>query len=224
LACAFVRQPAVSIFPIDMAQLTADLATANNTIASHNNRITNIESNTVLALDGYLMLSTNNGYDTAEFTDINVQINNNSGSTDGAINGLGNLIIGYNETSASAPSFCSDPQFTHPTTCSSNGQIWDNNVRRGSHNLILGASNSYDDYAGIVSGYNNIINNGYASVLGGSSNKATGNYSSVSGGHLNDAQGYGSSVIGGYNRDTPVGVTGDVSEYDWKASTLSENY
>ena len=179
-------------------QLQSNLATANATIASHNARLNSVESNTVLALDGYVMLSTINGYDTAEFTGINVQINSGSGSTHAAVNGLGNLTIGYNETAANAPEFCSDPQYDDSVNCIGNGEFWANNVRRGSHNLVLGNRNSYDDSGGIVTSFNNIINGLSASVLGGRNNHASGTYSTVSGGFENLAMGQYSVVSGGY--------------------------
>jgi len=206
-----------------VAQLQTDLATANATIAA-------IQSNTVLELDGYLMLSTFHGYDTAEFTNINVQINSGSGNTNGVVNGLGNLTIGYNETSHLAPEFCSDPQYTGSVFCISSGQIWDSNVRRGSHNLILGFGNSYDDFGGIVAGQINIINGQYASVLGGYLNQASGHWSSVSGGNNNQATGWYSSISGGLSNQASgnySSVSGGRTRnatglYDWRAGSLFE--
>ena len=54
-----------------------------------------MQKNSVLALNGKLKLAQQNGYKTALFTGVNVQVVNGLGKTD-IINGLGNLIVGYN--------------------------------------------------------------------------------------------------------------------------------
>lgn len=105
----------------------------------------------------------------------NVHIRDGSGSTDGPVNGLGNLIIGYNE------------------------KMGKGDKRTGSHNLVLGSNNNYMSFGGLVAGQRNEISGGYASVLGGWHNTASGTYSSVSGGNVNTASGHGSSVSGGLN-------------------------
>ncbi|MCK5540074.1 MAG: hypothetical protein KAI69_04020 [Deltaproteobacteria bacterium] len=105
----------------------------------------------------------------------NLNIINGSGSTDGTVNGKGNLVIGYNESR--------DP---------SSGDD-----RSGSHNLILGSQNNFSSYGGMVAGSENEISDIYASVSGGRSNTANGRYSTVSGGRYNTASGTNSSVSGG---------------------------
>jgi hypothetical protein len=120
----------------------------------------------------------------------NVHIRDGSGSTDGPVNGLGNLIIGYNE------------------------KIGKGDNRTGSHNLVLGSKNNYMSYGGLVAGQRNEISGGYASVSGGWHNKASGTYSSVSGGDYNKASGHGSSVSGGLNNtasSSESSVSGGVS-------------
>jgi hypothetical protein len=102
----------------------------------------------------------------------NLQIVSGSGSTDGAINGTGNLIVGYNENSEQE--------------------------RTGSHNLVLGSGNTYSSYGGLVAGYANRILAPFASVSGGIYNEASGEAASVSGGVINVASGDRSSVSGGY--------------------------
>jgi hypothetical protein len=59
----------------------------------------------------------------------NLHLTSGSGSTDGPVNGLGNLIIGYNEL---------------------RGGPGDN--RSGSHNLVVGSKNNYSSYGGFVGG------------------------------------------------------------------------
>ena len=109
------------------------------------------------------------------FTGVNVHIVSGSGSTDGYLNGLGNLIVGYNELR--------DDYY--------------GNDRTGSHNIVVGSRNNYSSYGGLVVGYLNSIAGTYSSVSGGGDNTASGNYSSVSGGVGNTASGYCSSVSGG---------------------------
>ena len=211
-----------------VTQLQTDLTTANNQITSLTNsldtansdidslsaslfsvvsdidsRFILIEDNTVLELDGYLMLSTINGFETAEFTDVNVQINDGSGNTGGVVNGLGNLTIGYNETSPSAQDFCSNPNELTEPGCTSNGDDWLVNVRSGSHNLILGTQNSYTSYSGIVAGQDNVSNSLFSTVLGGRNNRVDTEWSVIVGGRTNVARpnlttGTYSTILGGY--------------------------
>jgi hypothetical protein len=151
----------------------------------------------------------NTSQDTLTFTDMNVQVVNGTGTTDGATTGTGNLIIGYNELRDEAEY---------------------ENYRDGSHMLVAGTRNNYtsDSFGGILvgdlnetsaekasvlggvsntasgfgstvsGGRSNTASNYYASVSGGNSNTASGNYASVSGGDTNTAGGYYASVSGGY--------------------------
>lgn len=137
----------------------------------------------------------------------NLHIESGSGKTNGTVNGLGNLIIGYNELRGSG----------------------DN--RTGSHNLIIGVRNNYRSYGGLVAGYGNEISAPYASVSGGGGNIASEWSSSVSGGHWNNASGLVSSVSGGDN-NTASNFASSVSggnnrkangEYDWVAGSLWQN-
>jgi hypothetical protein len=179
-----------------IAALEATIASLQTTVNSLNSRLTMVENNTVLELDGLLQFSMFKGYPTAEFTGVNIQVNNGVGSTFSR-NGLGNIIIGYNEASNSATEFCSNPLYTDSVNCIGNLAQWGRNVYRGSHNLILGSSNSYDDYAGIVAGRYNVINNTLASVLGGESNISSGFKSMILGGVDNISSGIDSTVSAG---------------------------
>ena len=111
---------------------------------------------------------------TLTFSGMNLQVVSGTGSTDGNVNGLGNIIIGYNEARNDGST---------KTT--------------GSHNLILGTQNNYESYGGIVAGNWNEISSTYAFVTGGQYNTASGQFSSVSGGQYNTAGGQFSSVAGG---------------------------
>jgi hypothetical protein len=89
-------------------------------------------------------------------------------------NGLGNVIIGYNEERPS------------------------DNIRTGSHTLVIGKENNFSSYGGMVVGFSNTTSGAYSSVSGGASNTASGSRSSVSGGFQNTASGFQSSVSGGW--------------------------
>lgn len=112
------------------------------------------------------------------FKSVNVHIVNGTGKTDGPVNGLGNLIVGYNEAN--------DRGAPIP--------------RKGSHNVVVGSKNGYASYGGLVVGLSNTASGRYSSVSGGSGNIAKGDSSTVSGGHLNVSKGNFSSVSGGLNR------------------------
>jgi hypothetical protein len=103
----------------------------------------------------------------------NLQVVDGSSATAGPVNGLGNVIIGYNERSF--------------------GQ-----GRTGSHNLIVGEEHAYTSFGGIVGGERNTISNRAASVVGGKLNVASGLNSSVCGGSENSASGQFASVGGGF--------------------------
>ena len=106
----------------------------------------------------------------------NLQIVNGSGTTGGAVDGLGNLIVGYNEF----------------------GNL-NGDDRTGSHNIVTGQENSFSSYGGLVAGQDNTISGAWSTVSGGFDNTASGSRSSVSGGRDNTASNYFSSVSGGQN-------------------------
>jgi len=123
---------------------------------------------------------------TIRITGANLQIVSGQGATNGnpsspssvaegetRSNGLGNLIVGYNE--APAGSF----------------------DRTGSHYVVLGRGISYSSFAGLASGEDNRIEAPYAVALGGATNRSTGIGSVVSGGTVNEARGAGAVASGG---------------------------
>jgi len=113
------------------------------------------------------------GKPTIQITGANLQILSGSGSTSGAVNGAGNLVIGYDENSGKE--------------------------QTGSHDLILGEEQTFTAYGGILAGYGNTVSGPFASVTGGKLNTASGLMASVSGGTLNTANSaYTASVGGGY--------------------------
>ena len=128
------------------------------------------------------------------FEGCNVHVRSGSGSTDdgGALTGLGNLVVGYNEPRSSRGGF-------------------DLTGRTGSHNLIVGHSHKYPSFGGFVAGNRNTVSGPESSVSGGGSNTASGHFSSVSGGESNTASGGTSSVSGGMNNTASGGQASSVS-------------
>lgn len=106
----------------------------------------------------------------------NLHIRNGTGLTYQQLNGLGNLVVGYNE----------------PRT--GTGAV---NTRTGSHNVILGFNQNYSHAGALMSGAVNNSTNHFASVLGGTGNTSGGLYSVVVGGYDNQATGDWSTVLGG---------------------------
>ncbi len=141
-------------------------------------------------------LETNSPTDVV-LTGFNLRIVDGSGDTGGAVTGLGNLIVGYNEDSVGSA-----------------------NDRTGSHNLIVGGEHAFSSYAGVVFGRGNTVSGKYASVSAGLGNVASGDYSSVSGGggvffyygfySGNRASGSRASVSGGHS-NTASGSRSSVS-------------
>ncbi|RKY21103.1 MAG: hypothetical protein DRQ55_05480 [Planctomycetota bacterium] len=127
---------------------------------------------------------------TVRLSGVNLQIVSGQGSTNGnrgdpfavqpvltRTNGLGNLIIGYDEPRLAGP--------------------W---LRTGSHNLVLGKEHSYPSFGGLVAGDANRVLAPYSSAAGGYDQTCSGLRSAVLGGQECVASGEGSAVLGGgYN-------------------------
>src|SRR5215510_12678052 len=107
-------------------------------------------------------------------TGANLRIVNGLGSTE-TTNGVGNLIVGYNEPRGFEP-----------------------DVHTGSHNVVVGPQHNFSSFGGLVVGLQNEISGQYASVSGGGSNTASRRGASVSGGEINTALGDHASVSGGF--------------------------
>ncbi len=151
------------------------------TLAQAATRIAALETKTA----SMSTLNDADGNATVRFTNVNVQIVSGSGGTEGAVNGRGNLIVGYNEN---------DGFRTHT----------------GSHNIVTGLNQTYSSYGGLVLGVYSTVSGPFASVTGGQGNTARGISSSVSGGNDNVASGSLSSVSGG-GRNTASGAGAAVS-------------
>lgn len=136
--------------------------------------------------------------DTWNLSGLNVQLDNGSGTTYGESNGLGNLVLGYNEDEGGHRN--------------EEGSLMSGEVRIGSHNLVVGAGHSYGSNGGLLGGYNNsqwgqgasilsgqasLATGTWSSILGGLDNRATATNTCISGGHANTASGDRASVSGG---------------------------
>ena len=181
----------------DISALQTLVSAQAAAIAALQAELAALRANSVLALDGKLSLGADaQGQPTAMLSGVNVQIVNGLGST-GAVDGLGNLTIGYNENAPTPTVFCSNGNYIDQATCEANGELWAANQRTGSHNLILGAGNAYTRHGTLVAGYANSTNAAYASISGGNYNLARGEHSAISGGYLNRTDNFSSSVSGG---------------------------
>jgi hypothetical protein len=89
-------------------------------------------------------------------------------------NGLGNIIVGYNEARG-----------------------FEEDIRIGSHNVVLGIGQNFSRVGGLVAGIFNTISGDFAVVSGGVSNTASGQAVVVSGGQGNTASAPSASVSGG---------------------------
>jgi hypothetical protein len=121
------------------------------------------------------------GKPTIQFSGVNVQVVNGEGKTS-AVNGAGNLIIGYDEEPGS---------------------------QTGSHDLMLGTKQAYTSYGSILGGLGNTASGANTVVLG-EANLAEGGQSGVLGGGGNKATGRQAQVLGG-SGDLASGVASVVS-------------
>jgi hypothetical protein len=168
----------------------------------------------------------------------NLQIVNGLGNTL-TTNGVGNLIVGYDENMSFLCFSLPDMEDRRDAgACSSGFWLPQTATKTGSHNLIIGDRHSYTSYSAIVSGTASISNSAGGSVLGGAYNTASGAWSSISGGVFNIAEGRRSSISGGsvntvdYVNATDSGNAASISGgtsgtisgvNDWLAGTLFED-
>lgn len=115
----------------------------------------------------------------------NLRVQSGTGSTITGADNVGNVIIGYNESSGTED-------------------------RSGYHNLIVGSYHSYGSYGGIVGGYRNSVLTPFGSVVGGESNTVDGNYGAICGGVGNTVSAVDASISGGQS-NTASGSASTVS-------------
>jgi hypothetical protein len=169
----------------------------------------------VAALESLLKHFSRQGNE-VRMTGANLHIRNGLGQTDcgsqdepipDCPNGLGNLIVGYNEP--------------RPDT---------ENIRTGSHNVVVGQEHNFSRFGGLVAGREHTISGDFAAVSGGLGNTASGFAAAVSGGLGNTASGDWSVVSsGGFNRASgeraavSVGTSNTASGFDAVVSGGASN-
>jgi hypothetical protein len=152
----------------------------------------------VAALESLLKHFSREGHDIT-IKGANLHLVNGLGSTDcdseqgqpipDCPNGLGNLIVGYNES-------------REPFGAGED-------IRTGSHNVVVGLGQNFSRFGGLVVGRFNEISGDFAEVSGGAGNTASGGTAAVSGGQFNTASGGGSAAVSG-------GLS-NVASGDWAA-------
>jgi len=203
-------QDQINLLQTQVSSLQTQNSTLQTQVTALQTAVASLQaaSGTLATVSQYMSVETVNGHPTVRFTGANVQVVNGMGSTTTA-NGLGNLIIGYDEPDtlpgalnlhrctigANPASYAS---VTDETSCVAAGGEWVNTgFKTGSHYVVLGSQNNYSRWGGLIAGFQNTSNFNYASVSGGTNNTASNLYSSVSGGRGNTARGDSSSVSGG---------------------------
>jgi hypothetical protein len=210
--------------------LNATVTSQATTISSLQTEVAAVNASNVMAMESFLTVTNDSRGPLLQFSGANLQVINGLGLTATA-NGLGNLIVGYDEADLSGISRCSigtdpvsDAIVTDVTSCTNAGGAWGTTgFKSGSHYLVLGAENNYSRWGGLLAGYQNTSNYDYSSVSGGVFNTASGTYSSISGGESNTANGSVSNVSGGES-NTASGYHGSVSGGSYNiASGYSSN-
>jgi hypothetical protein len=208
-------QAALASVQADNVTLKKQVASLQASVTSLETKVQTINSTKVMALEPYVEVAQDERGPLVRWTGVNLQIVNGMNSTE-TVNGLGNLIVGYDESA---------PEGSAPSC-----ETWDPNsppheyqdcvaYKTGSHNLVTGSYNTYIQYGGFVAGTRNTLWGAYASISGGSHNRvetfarsasisggsfnvAEGDFSSISGGNLNDARGDYSSITGGSRNES----------------------
>lgn len=162
-----------------LAQRVRDLETEVTTLASSRMLL----SGKVASLEGTLDGVTREGT-TLRFSGVNLQLLSGSGS-ESSLNGLGNLIVGYNEGSGAQ-------------TGSGNLIMGTAAQEATSYGSILGGHGSKATGPGtVVFGANNRASAEASTVVGGADNVASGVFSMVGGGTQDEATALGSAAVGG---------------------------
>ncbi len=105
-------------------------------------------------------------------TGVNLQVRNATGSTDGAGDGTGNIIVGWNEAG-------------------------EDDTRSGSHNVVVGSGHAWESHSGVVSGTDHLLASAGGAALGGEGNTVTADGAVAIGGQDNVAAGLLTVTIGG---------------------------
>ncbi len=135
----------LSSFLLDMQSTITALQTQ---VLNLQSELAEVQSHVVVGLNDYVIVD-----DTAHTVNIsgaNLQVTNGLDANPDnwlgqeSTNGLGNLIIGYNELTG----------------------INNTHIRTGSHNLVIGPDHSYSGYGNIIGGLSNTVNGKYSACIG----------------------------------------------------------
>jgi hypothetical protein len=140
------------------------------------------------------------GKPTIQFSGVNLQIVSGAGTEQAPVNGVGNLVVGYDESP-------SEQTGSNNIVIGSSKQAYTSfgAILGGEHNLVEGpfsdAFGSHNDAVGddasVSGGYENTSEEDASSISGGAYNQADGEWSSVSGGYENTTKDDASSISGG---------------------------
>lgn len=186
LMIASMTFQATAASPVAVVQ-EAEIIALQAQIIALKNQIAAINSSSVMALQPFVSVDPNPEVGVPGpnivFRGANIHIENGLGSSY-SINGLGNLIIGYDENTSGT-------------------------LRNGSHDLVLGEGNNwYNAYCGIVTGFQNTISGRDNSILGGEASQMTagGTGSVILAGSGNQIiTGVGNLILGGENNQSVTG-------------------
>lgn len=145
---------------------TPDISALQATIATLQDQVAVLQANAIPGLSE--VITYDESIRTIIISKANLQIVNGTGITNGKPNGLGNILVGYNEIDNAGPApYCSDGLYETELGCKNAGEVWEPNQHTGSHNIVMGMMNGYTRYGGIVTGFHNVINAPLGSVTGG---------------------------------------------------------
>jgi len=183
-----------------IAALRQTIADLQSELSKAKFAISTVQNSNIMAMEPYVTLASTSYGPKILFYGVNIQLVNNTGSTS-TPNGLGNLIVGYDNQSFATIYFCTHGNYKNETDCTANGYNWTTSSKSGSHNIIVGDENSYSYTGGLVAGFQNIINNKFSVAIGGRNNRASGFAATTLGGSLNNTTYELSTVSGGIDNE-----------------------
>ena len=176
---------------IDSVDLLSVIQMMQAQITALQSQVASLEASAVPGLGDYV--SVDDSAHTILVSGANLQVHNGYGAN--WSNGLGNVIVGYNQLQAEQ-----DPVDTR--NGSHNMVIGNGHYYTGVHNLISGGTNRAFGSAGVIFGYNNKTWDNANVVLGGGNNAAYGDACAILGGVLNVTNGVENVLIGGQSNQT----------------------
>jgi hypothetical protein len=206
---ATAAAPIMIVSQTELASMRAAIASLQAQVVTLKSQITVLQASPANRLTPYLSVDTNPNPGkhmtgpTITFKGVNINIVNGLNQTRSA-NGLGNLIIGYNEEPlgpVAPPLEAADRSGSHCIVVGS-GHTFGGPASTGATSgcVVFGEFNRVVGYAqSVLGGEGNSAAYGTSNaVVGGSGNQAVGAYSSILGGESNATYGFQSTVSGGY--------------------------